>query len=977
MRRLSMRGVLGALLMTLLVMPPVLSQGIPTGKLTGTVTAGGDVLPGVRVSVSSPALQRNRESFTANNGAYLFAALPPGTYEVVFSLDGFQSQRAEVLVVAAQSKTYDTELQVGDVTEEIIVVGNSETFTDSPQSSTTYEFETIEALPINRDLQDAVLLAPGVQDTGPGAERGNPVISVSGSQSYESLFMVNGVTVNENLRGQPLDLFIEDAIQETTTSLSGVSAELGRFTGGVVNAITKSGGNEFHGSLRINARNQDWEATTPAGEGKIDDIEETPEATLGGFFVKDYLWFFAAARTLERDRLEQLQTGLQFPQAREQDRLEGKLTISPAQSHSIVASIIDISDTETNNDPFGIALEPSALSDREDPQQLVAINYTGAMTSNFFVEAQYSERELSIGQGQGATGDGLLDGTNLIDISRSSATFYIPYFCAECTFDERDNESSFVKGSYFLTTENAGSHDLVFGYDEFSDQRGSENHQSPSGFSVWVDSSIITDDGQVFPVVDPNGLTSINWYPIDNPSRGADLTTQSFFVNDRWQLNEKWSFNIGLRYDENDGQNSAAAQIADDSKLSPRLGATYDLKGDGDLVLNASYSEYVAQLNTGIADSTSTAGAPSYIYFDYDGPAINTDPGQPLVSSRDALDIVFDWFEGVGFTGATDLIFFAGIPGSNTIIRDSLSSPGATEIAAGLTKRLGSKGLLRADLVRREFDDFYIIRRDTTTGKAESESLGVFDLGIVGNDNSQLEREYTGLHTQFSYRFSDRFQLAGNYTLSNAEGNFDGETRDFGPVAGDRVGEYPELKAFAQNNPSGDLQVDSRHKVRLWAIYDLLDLDRHKLSVSALQRFSSGTPYGARGRVRSGDFVGDLGFETPPREVNYYFTDRDAFTTDDVISTDLSLNYSFTFGKSFEVFLQPEVLNVFNGDAGVLVNTTVLDATTSSDFEPFNPFTDTPVQGVHWDFGPNFGQALRDTRFQQPRTFRLSVGFRF
>ncbi|HEX5717754.1 MAG TPA: hypothetical protein VF179_16465, partial [Thermoanaerobaculia bacterium] len=97
--------------------------------------------------------------------------------------------------------------------------------------------------------------APGVAPTGP-----TRAISISGALSFENLFLVNGVVITENLRGQPFDLFIEDAIEETTTSTSAISAEYGRFGGGVVNTITKSGGNELHGSFRTNVANDDWEA---------------------------------------------------------------------------------------------------------------------------------------------------------------------------------------------------------------------------------------------------------------------------------------------------------------------------------------------------------------------------------------------------------------------------------------------------------------------------------------------------------------------------------------------------------------------------------------------------------------------------------------------------------------------------------------------------------------------------------------------
>ena len=95
-----------------------------------------------------------------------------------------------------------------------------------------------------------------MQPNGPSksTDTGLGNITISGAPTYENLFLVNGVVVNENIRGQALDLFIEDSVQETTTAAAGVSAEYGRFSGGVVNVLTKSGGNDFTGSLRTPGR---------------------------------------------------------------------------------------------------------------------------------------------------------------------------------------------------------------------------------------------------------------------------------------------------------------------------------------------------------------------------------------------------------------------------------------------------------------------------------------------------------------------------------------------------------------------------------------------------------------------------------------------------------------------------------------------------------------------------------------------------
>jgi len=114
--------------------------------------------------------------------------------------------------------------------------------------------------------------------------------------------------------------------------------------------------------------------------------------------------------------------------------------------------------------------------------------------------------------------------------------------------------------------------------------------------------------------------------------------------------------------------------------------------------------------------------------------------------------------------------------------------------------------------------------------------------------------------------------------------------------------------------------------------------------------------------------------------VTYYYTPRDAYRWDDQTATGIALNYSFkfpAFGANAEIFLQPEVQNVFDEQAVVSGDTTVVDRTTSSSMLDFNPWTETPVEGVNWRKGSNFGKATSTTHYQTPRTFRFSVGIRF
>jgi hypothetical protein len=574
--------------------------------------------------------------------------------------------------------------------------------------------------------------------------------------------------------------------------------------------------------------------------------------------------------------------------------------------------------------------------------------------------------------------------------------YYTPTFCGVCEDQERNNENILAKASYFLTTEGTGTHDFVAGYDTFEDIRFAINHQTGSDFTVWSSDTIVQSANEIYPQF-TGSSTWIGWWAVFNPelAQPSSFKTNSFYVNDSWQLNENWAFNIGFRYDQNDGANSSGATVVDDSKVSPRLGVSWDIKGDGDMIVNASYGTYVAAIANSVADSTTTGGAIGLYLSSYGGPLVNTDAGcaaaGTCTGTRDALGILFDWYLANG--GTTDIdgdlsnipgLFYTSIPGETSIIPDTLRSPAADEFAVGFNKRLGTKGSFRADLVYRVWDDFYS-NRTTPDYQIVDTSAGPVDLQWVGNyGNAELEREYFGIHTQARYRLTDRLTLAGVYTYSQLKGNIVGENATSGPLTVS-PNTWPEYKAYSQNLSTGYLPSDQRHRLRAWAVYDILDTQHHSLSVSWMENFWSGTPYGSLGAVDSRPYVDNPGYAAPPSSFNYWYEGRDTYDTDNIHRTDLSLNYAFQWelwNTPMEVFIQPEVLNLFNESGVTQVNADIIDAATGGDCgsgpcQAFNPFSETPQEGVHWAKGDDFGQPTAEWDYQRPRVYRFSLGFRF
>src|SRR5262249_57995249 len=118
----------------------------------------------------------------------------------------------------------------------------------TPIVGANFKHEEVELLPVPRTLSGIAQLSPGLSDVTPNAGQ----VSINGAFAFDNVFMLNGVDVNDNLFGSPQNLFIEDAIQETQVLTSGISAEYGRFSGGVVNAITESGGHKRSRSTPVN-----------------------------------------------------------------------------------------------------------------------------------------------------------------------------------------------------------------------------------------------------------------------------------------------------------------------------------------------------------------------------------------------------------------------------------------------------------------------------------------------------------------------------------------------------------------------------------------------------------------------------------------------------------------------------------------------------------------------------------------------------
>ena len=1031
MRWLLKPGVVAAVL---------LSAGLASAQTTGTISGRivdgqGLGIPGVTINVESPNLQGIESVVSSSNGDYIVPLLPPGQYTVTFQLSGFERQQKTVSVAPTQTVPLNMTLGPATLAETVNVVGRSaDVLTQTAQVATDFKQTLIAMLPTNRDINSTLLMAPAVHPSGPSG-----AYSIAGAMSFESLYLVNGVTANENIRGQPFNLYIEDAIQETVIATDGISAEYGRFSGGVVNIITKSGTNLFSWSARDTLADDNWRSlvtgngnfaplaagqTTArcnmvtgiggqqipdphcfSGDTKVAAVVPLYEGVLGGPIIKDHLTFFGAGRLQDQQTASNTAAPLNIPYVAENDRkrFELKLTGSLNSNHRLEGSYQKEALTQVNN-TFSTAtsLDLASLYTRETPLDSYQANYNGILSNKLFVEGRFSVRHFSF-IGSGAPTTDLINGTLLTDQADGGLRYWSPTFCGICDPERRDNDNESVKVTYFNSTRRAGSHSVVFGFDTFNDKRFANNHQSGSDYRVLGAAAIFPGDGNVYPQWNPATATTILQYnPIAMGSLGTNFRTNGFFVNDNLRWNNHLTFNLGLRYDRNHGVDSAGNLVADDSALSPRIGIVWDPKGDGVWSVSASVGKYVAAIANTIADSSSAAGNPATIQWTYAGPAINPNPtAATLTTSADALRTMFAWCapDSRGFcTSASPSA--SAVPGVSIKIPNGLSSPNVLAYAAGISRQVGSRAVVRADYSYRDYRDFYSQRIDTSTGTVVDQFGNKSDLAVVENTNN-LTRRYSGMTVSATYRVRTGTDIGGNYTLSRLWGNWDGENVGSGPIF-TTVFQYPEYRNASWYAPQGDLSADQRHRSTMWVNYAVPKVSG--LTLSVLGDLASGLPYGASGSfsasavVNAAPYVTNPGYITPqggPNEI-YYYTARDAFRTDWSRRADFAASYSRPFGvrsRKVEGFIQAQVLNIFNnqdlcgcGDTVFLnggsvqtnrLGSGLLTPVNSATLQKFNPLTTTPVLGVNWNYNSNFGTPLNRFAFTSPRMFRMTFGVRF
>jgi hypothetical protein len=862
----------------------------------------------------------------------------------------------------------DQELALAPVNETVDVRASLPSAVTS-HGSVNLQLSEMQRLPVGRTPFQIAELSPGLTDNTPSQSQ----VTVSGAFAYDNVFLMNGVDINDNVLGTPNNLFIEDAIQEVQVLGSGVSAEYGRFSGGVINVITRSGGNAFSGAFRTNLTNPAWIKETlferAAGTSRASKLSPTYELTVGGPVLRDRLWFFGGARA-ERTTNSTVfaQTRVPFTSSNDNTRYEGKLTGTIAHGQTLQGMFID-NHTDLHQPSLGASIDPATITSPSTPNQILGATWRGMLGTRTFAEAQYSQKRWRL-EHVGGTSAAIVDSpflTRGLTGMPASLHYNGPYFDSSDP-EARNNQQVTGSVSRMFSSRGFGTHEVKSGVEYFTSTRVGGNSQSLSGYVFQADYKLGADgrpeldaNGRLIPRFIPGTSRMQTWMPLRGSS--IDVHTASAYANDHWSAGSRFTFDLGVRYERVRSNATGDIEAARGNTLVPRLGAAYDLTADGRTILHATYGHYSGKYNDVQFSRNSNVGNADRITGNYIGPA-----GE----GRDFAP---------GFDPANYQTFTGTFPTANVFFDHDLRSPLTREFTIGVARELSKAGWARATYVARQatnlIDDFITIADGQTVIARNGVNLGAFD-NVVYRNTDLPKRDYQALQFESAYRFGTSLAVNGHWTVQlQNDGTFEGESST-GPAIPTLIGDYPEIYVASRSFPDGRLDDFQRNKVRLWATYNL-DLGRFgAVDLAPLYRYNSAKTYSLAASVAltPAQIAANPGYARIPTSQTIFFGARGSQFFEGYHLVDFAATYAVPVWQSLRPWVKVEVLNALNNQKLIGWNTSVTADTAGPKDENGLP--------LNYIKSASFGTANGPASYPRPRpgldggrAFLASLGIRF
>lgn len=894
-----------------------LAQATGTGTVTGRVTdSSGAVLPGVTVTLKSPQALGSFTAISDDQGVYRISSVTPATYEARAELDGFQPAAHAVTIRIGSTATVDFALNVGSLSETVQVSGEAP-IVDPERTGLAVNVNNtaLTSLPVStsRRYQDIWALVPGVY-VRPDQSDINPSVNSRGTS--ENSTKIDGMDVTDPYGGGVFSAsFNYDAIQDIQVKTLGAEAEDGPRTGGFMSIVTKSGGNELHGSAALFVIPEKFNSTNVEGVAPNRRKDVQPDLTLGGPIAKDKVWFFGAYRRVQTDLT---QNNAPVAQERRGHQWYVKVTSQLSPNHRLQGQfqwdrttarngIIRSSAIGATSGTSGISslspqlVDPSAFGNLITGGPLAGMNYTWVMKPTVLFQFIGS---YMINKPQNAEPEGGLAATRIVqqnrdnDINGSLTT--LTQTGNFGVVDKSDRSMLYLYPSLSFSMNKWGFHDFKMGSEIYPFQRNETSREvAPVEFYYRP----IGAGPEADLLIERNTFRT----------NGSDLivrnvATQRVFggyFQDRWKPRQNISIKAGVRIDSNKIYTDDRAKVLgaalpagfptktddkefDQTTVAPNFGIAYDAGKAG--VFRGTAGRYYEWVDLGGGDGTSH---PPYVH------ATDRFVANPRRENAPNLN--------QAFIGSFPLGVNYGEGNVKTY---------TNEFSAGWEKQLPRQSSLSVTVLLKRTQDFQAsddmnVVRDPNTGALLGRPFPTYDAVLRTYAPGYSYQQFRSIQFLYTKNFANRWGMNANYwyAMHQAIQRRFNDTRD-----------TLQFQGFTPDEATNDW-VSPRHQGRLSAFVRL----PFDTMISGVYSYTQGPksdimtgdfPLNAvapRVTLSNGRVVADPFFNVAyPRAGR---RGADMLSADDTHLINLRVQKSLTIGKTQRAEFSLDVFNLTNSDA--------------------------------------------------------------
>jgi hypothetical protein len=829
-----------------------------TAVLRGTVVdSTGAVIPDAQVSIANQATGLNRRTATTNDsGIYVFPSLIPGKYRITVEAQGFKTAvREDVGLEVGETQELKITLEAGAASETVSITGEAPIIETSSKEIGGHisRKEIIELPSVNRNFIGFVGLLPGVVPNISTESFGSDSVSVNGQDPRFNNYLLDGSNNNDDVIGQRAGAQARTAlesVEEFQVLTNQFDAEFGRTSGGIINAITKSGTNRFHGSgfgffqdSSFNSRNRF------AILNKLEDPDADMKQygfTVGGPIKKDFAHFFFGLErtTIAEGVIIDIPSRPEFNTSTTENTRALNTTLrfdtQPSKNHQLAVRWLRESSPQFNQIIGAVTLD--AAREESDIDQTVVGSWTAILGPSFVndLRVNFTREDVAFAN------PGFNSGKSMSELPPTLA--FLNFTTQQSNVAQARINDSYRAANTASWIRNA--HTLKFGF-EYNYVTANNNDE---GFL----------NGQFsFPTNLPFDANNPRTYPerfsirVGGPSHFVLVNhNTSLFAQDNWKVNQKLTLNLGVRYDDE-------TISGDNNNVSPRLGFAYDPVGDGKTVIRGGYGFFYQNTPFELITAFRTAG-PFSSSFIRNFPLNAADPGpragrlptDPTLRNGPVVDrALIDSLVGMGALLANP---------SPVVDNGDRRMPYVRSASIGFQRELLPTLALTVDYIhQRGVDQLMTVnlnpgtrnttnsadtinRRFTTLGQVIENSLfpvttdlfsGLpFETARVSSVTTRTnvgKTNYDALQVSIDKRFSRGFQFKGAYTLSKGRGNTSG--------SGTPTANFQLLDDLRLDLNEGPTDFDRRHNFVVSGLWQIPHT--RGLMISAIMRALSGTPF--------------------------------------------------------------------------------------------------------------------------------------